>query len=111
MKPFNLQMKRAKDSGCSLRRKREVKEEELKKNEDAILKFVNISSDAMSPNEMHEVSSDSTRKSIPEVEVETMLGQIRNNEEVDVENNISKVYAAEVGNDDITILPNDMSCS
>jgi len=40
-----------------------------------------------------------------------MLGQIRNNEEVDVENNISKVYAAEVGNDDITILPNDMSCS
>ena len=47
MKPFNLQMKRSKDSGCSLRKKREVREEELKKNEDAILKFVNISSDAM----------------------------------------------------------------
>ena len=64
----------------------------------------------MSPNEMHEVSSDSTRKSIPEVEEETAPGQIRNNE-VDVENNMSKAYAAEVGNDDITILPNDMSCS
>jgi len=64
----------------------------------------------MSPNEMHEVSSDSTRKSIPVVEEETAPGQIRNNE-VDVENNMSKAYAAEVGNDDITILPNDMSCS
>jgi len=29
-----------------------------RKNEDAILKFVNIRSDAISPNEMHEVSSD-----------------------------------------------------
>jgi len=35
-------------------------EEELKKNEGAILKFVNISSDVISPNEMHEVSSAST---------------------------------------------------
>jgi len=69
-------MKRAKDSGCSLRRKREVKEEELKKNEDAILKFVNISSDAMSPNEMHEVSSDSTRKSIPEVGKKQCLAKL-----------------------------------
>jgi len=40
----------------------------------------------MSPNEMHEVSSAGTSKSISKVE-ETTPGQIRNNEEVDVENN------------------------
>jgi len=69
-----------------LSEKREkFKEEELKKNEGAILNFVNISSDAISPNEMHEVSSASTSKSIPEVDEETAPGQIRNNEEVDVE--------------------------
>jgi len=34
---------------------------------------------------MHEVSSASTRKSLWEVEEETTSGQIRNNEEVDVE--------------------------
>jgi len=74
MKHFNLQMKRAKDSRCSLRKKTEVRKGELKQNEDAILKFLNISSDAMSPNEMHEVSSASTSKSIPEVQEETMPG-------------------------------------
>jgi len=63
---------------------------ELKKSEGAILKFVNNSSDAISPNEMHEVSSDSTRKSVLEVEEETAPGKIRNNEEADVESNISK---------------------
>jgi len=52
---------------------------ELKKSEGAILKFVNNSSDAISPNEMHEVSSDSTRKSVLEVEEETAPGKIRNN--------------------------------
>ena len=36
----------------------------MKKNEDAILKLVNISSDAISRNEMHEVSSARTSKSI-----------------------------------------------
>jgi len=59
---------------------------------------------------MLEVSSASTRKSIPEEE-ETTPGQIRNNEEADIESNISEAYAAEVGNDDITILPNDVSYS
>jgi len=86
-------------------------EEELKKSEGAILKFVNNSSDAISPNEMHEFTTASTSKSILEVEKETTPGKIRNNEEADVESNISKAYAAEVGNDDKTILPNDMSCS
>ena len=65
-----------------------IKEEELKKNEKnegAILKFVDISSDAVSPNEMREVSSASTSKSLSEVEEEATPGQIRNNEKVDVE--------------------------
>jgi len=62
-----------------------IREDELKMNEDAILKFVNISSDAVSPNEMHEVSSATTSKSLSEVEEKTTPGQIRNNEEVDVE--------------------------
>jgi len=91
---------------CSFRkiRKEELREEELKKNEDAILKFVNIPSDASSPNGMHEVSSGgsaNTSKSIPEVEEETTPGQIRNIEEADVESNISKTYSTEVVNDDI----------
>jgi len=62
-----------------------IREEELKKNEGAILKFVDISSDAVSPNEMREVSSASTSKSLSEVEEEATPGQIRNNEKVDVE--------------------------
>jgi len=62
-----------------------IREEELKKNEGAILKFVDISSDAISPNEMREVSSASTSKSLSEVEEEATPGQIRNNEKVDVE--------------------------
>jgi len=61
-------------------KKRKAGEKELKKNEGVILKFVNISSDTISPNKMYEVSSASTSKSIPEVEEETTLGQIRNNE-------------------------------
>jgi len=44
---------------------------------------------------MHEVSSGSNSKSILEVEEETTLGQIRNNEEADVESSISKACAAE----------------
>jgi len=43
---------------------------------------------------MHEINSASTSKSIPEVEEETTYGRIRNNEEADVESNISKAYAA-----------------
>jgi len=62
----------------------------MKKNESAILKFLNLSLDAISPNEMHEVNSASTSKSIPEVEEETTSGRIRNNEEADVESNIIK---------------------
>jgi len=97
-------MKRKKSRECSFSKKREVREEELKKKEGAILKFVNISSDAISPNEVHKVSSASTSKSIPEVEEETTPGQISNNEQADVESNRSKAYVAEVRNDDITIL-------
>jgi len=59
---------------------------------------------------MHKVTSASTSKSIAEAE-ETTPGRFRNNEKADVESNISKAYAAKVGNDDITILRNDVSCS
>jgi len=54
----------------------------LKKNEGAILKFVNISSDAISPNEMHEISSASINKSIPEIEEDKRLTgiEIRKNQ-------------------------------
>jgi len=38
-----------------------------------------------------------------------MPGQIRNNEEANVDSNISKAYAAEPGNDDIAILPNGVA--
>jgi len=48
----------------------------LKKSEGAILKFVNNSSDAISPNEMYEVSSASTSKSILEVKEETSPGKL-----------------------------------
>jgi len=61
----------------------------LKKNEGVTLKFVDISSNAISPNEMHEVNSASISKSLPEVEEEATTGQIRNNEEADVESDIS----------------------
>jgi len=99
-------MKRAKESGCYFRKKRKTREEELKKNEGAILKFVRISSHAISSSEMHDVSSAGTSESIPEVGEETAPGQIRNHVEADVESNISKAYAAESRNDVITIIPN-----
>jgi len=76
----------------------------MRKNEGATLKFANIPSDAISPNEMHEVSSACTSKSIRNLRKKH--GQIRNNEGADVENNISKAYVAEPENDDIAILPN-----
>jgi len=82
----------------------------LNKNEGATFKFVNVSSDAISRNEMHEVSSASTSKSIPEVEEETTPGRIRNNEAADIESNVSEAYAAKVRSDDITTLRNGVSC-
>ena len=89
MKDFNLQMKRAKESKYFFGNKRDVGEEALKNNEVVILKFVNIPSDTISPNEMHKVSSASTSNTIPEVEKETTPGQISNSEETDVESNIT----------------------
>jgi len=50
-----------------VQKKERIREKELKKNEGAMLKFVNISSDTISPNEMYEISSASTSNSIPEV--------------------------------------------
>ena len=48
----------------------------MKKNEGAILKFVNISSDVISPNEMYEISSASTNISIPEIEEDKRLAEL-----------------------------------
>ena len=79
----------------------------MRKNVGAMLKFANISSDAISSNETHEVSSASTSKTIRNLRKKH--GQIRNNEEADVESNISKAYAAEPENDDIAILPNGVA--
>ena len=63
-------MKRVKESGAFFRKKKKAREEELKKNEGAILKFVNFSlqSSLSSPNERDEVNSFS--KSLPHTETE-----------------------------------------
>jgi len=47
-----------------------------RKNDGAILKFVNVSSDAILPSEMHKVSSATTSKSIPEVKEEICLAKL-----------------------------------
>ena len=57
-------MKRVKESGAFFRKKKKAREEELKNNEGAILKFVKNAS----AKETEEVSSHS--KSLPQVETE-----------------------------------------
>ena len=57
-------MKRAKESGAFFRKKKKAREEELKKNKGAILKFVKN----VSAKETEEFSSHS--KSLPQVEME-----------------------------------------
>jgi len=47
-----------------------------RKNEGAILKFVNISSDAISSNGLHEVSSASTSKSIRKLRKKQRLAKL-----------------------------------
>ena len=64
-------MKRVKENGASFRnKKKKAREEELKKNEEVILKFVNISlqSSLSLANERDEVSN--FRKSLPHTETE-----------------------------------------
>ena len=74
-------MKREKESRVSFRKKKKAREEELKKNEGAILKFVNISlqSSLSSANERDEFSSFS--KSLPHTETEKTV----DNQEVIIE--------------------------
>ena len=78
-------MKRVKESGVSLRKKKKAREEQLKKNEGAILKFVNISlqSSLFSPNEKDEVNSFS--KSLPHTETEKTVELEQSNQEVIIE--------------------------
>ena len=78
-------MKRVKDSGASFRKKKKAREEELKKNEGAILKFVNISlqSSLSSANERDEVSSFS--KFLPPTEMEKTVELEQSNQELIIE--------------------------
>ena len=72
--------KRVKESGDFLRKKKKAREEELKKNEEAILKFVKNAS----VKETEEVNSHS--KSLPQVETEEEEVYLeQNNNEVIIE--------------------------
>ena len=75
-------MKRVKENGASFRKKKKAREEELKKNEGAILKFVNISlqSSLSSANEKYEVSSFSN--SLAHTETEKIVELEQSNQEV-----------------------------
>ena len=73
-------MKRVKESGAFFRKQKKAREEELKKNEGDILKFVKIAS----AKETEEVSSHS--KSLPQVETEEEEVYLeQNNNEVIIE--------------------------
>ena len=79
-------MKRVKESGASFqKKKRKDREEELKKNKEAILKFVNISlqSSLSSANKRDEVSSFS--KSLPHTKTEKTVELKQSNQEVIIE--------------------------
>ena len=75
-------MKRVKENGASFRKKKKAREGELKKNEGAILKFVNISlqSSLSSANEKYEVSSFSN--SLAHTETEKIVELEQSNQEV-----------------------------
>ena len=78
-------MKRAKECRVSFRKKRKAREEELKKNEGATLKFVNISleSSLSSANERNEVSSFS--KPLPHMKTEKTVELEQSNQKVIIE--------------------------
>ena len=78
-------MKRVKESGASVKKKKKAREEKLKKYEGAILKFVNISlqSSLSSANKRDEVSSFS--KSLPHTETEKTVEREQSNQEVIIE--------------------------
>jgi len=90
VKHFNLQMKCAKESGCSSEKREMLGKTNWKRTKGLYWSSQTSlrSSDTISPNKMHEVSTSNTSESIPEVEEETNPGQIRNNEEADIESNI-----------------------
>ena len=74
-------MKRVKENGA-FRKKKKAREEELKKNKGAILKFVNISlqSSLSLAKERNEVSSFS--KSVPHTETEKTVELEQSNQEM-----------------------------
>ena len=77
LRKVSLPIERIKESGAFFRKKK-VREEELKKNEGTILKFVNIS--LPSANERDEVNSFS--KSLPHTETEKKVELEQSNQEV-----------------------------
>ena len=72
-------MKRVKESGAFYRKKKKARQEELKKNEGAILKFVKNAS----TKETEGVSSHA--KSLPQVETEEEVYREQTNNEVIIE--------------------------
>ena len=100
-------MKRVKESGAFFRKKKKAREEELKKNEGAILKFVKNAS----AKETEEVSSHS--KSLPQVETEeeeeVYLEQ--NNNEVIIERSqpMNETLSDKDKRDDIYYSHNDVA--
>ena len=72
-------MKRVKESGAFFRKQKKAREEELKKNEGAILKFVKIAS----AEEREEVSSHN--ESLPQVETEEEVYLEQHSSEVIIE--------------------------
>ena len=102
LRKVSLPIKRVKKSGAPFRKKKKVREEELKNNEGAILKFVNIS---LQPslslaNERDEVSSFS--KSLPREETEKTVELEQSNQEAIIESiSINKTLIAKDKIDDI----------
>ena len=97
-------MKRVKESEAFFRKKKKVKEE-LKKNEGAILKFVNIAS----TKDTEEVSSHN--KSLLQVETEEEVYLNQNNNKVIIERSkpINKILSDKEKTDDIYYSHNDVA--
>ena len=98
-------MKRVKESGAFFRKQKKAREEELKKNERAILKFVKIAS----VKETEEVSSHS--KSLPQVETEEEVYLEQSNNEVIIERSqpMNETLSDKDKTDDIYYSHNDVA--
>ena len=98
-------MKRVKESGAFFKKKKKAREEELKKNEGAILKFVKIAS----TKDTAEVSSHN--KSLLQVETEEEVYLEQNNNKVIIEKSkpINEILLYKEKTDDIYYSHNDVA--